>query len=163
MGKGNFFLWLLNLSCLYCHFNTIFCWYMQVPGILFTPICPHSLSFRPLILPEYVTLRVQVPFNSRGQAWASFDGKDRIQLGPGDALICSVSPWPLPTACLMNSTTDFLRSIHEGLHWNLRKSQSFEGPYVWSLQLTSCEVSMRICHCNLRDNGCFDVPSARLF
>lgn len=48
----------------------------QVPGILFTPICPHSLSFRPLILPEYVCLRVQVPFETRGQAWASFDGED---------------------------------------------------------------------------------------
>ncbi|CAD6234799.1 unnamed protein product [Miscanthus lutarioriparius] len=100
----------------------------QVPGILFTPICPHSLSFRPLILPEYVTLRVQVPYNSRGNAWASFDGKDRQQLSPGDALICSISPWPVPTACLVDSTTDFLRSIHEGLHWNLRKSQSFDGP-----------------------------------
>lgn len=36
---------------------------MQVPGILFTPICPHSLSFRPLILPDYVTLRIQVCVN----------------------------------------------------------------------------------------------------
>ncbi|ONK67444.1 uncharacterized protein A4U43_C05F100 [Asparagus officinalis] len=100
----------------------------QVPGILFTPICPHSLSFRPLILPEYVAIRVQVPFNSRGQAWASFDGKDRKQLAPGDALICSIAPWPVPTACQVDSTNDFLRSIHEGLHWNLRKSQSFDGP-----------------------------------
>lgn len=100
----------------------------QVPGILFTPICPHSLSFRPLILPEYVTLRVQVPFNSRGHAWASFDGKDRKQLAPGDALICNIAPWPVPTACQVDSTNDFLRSIHEGLHWNLRKSQSFDGP-----------------------------------
>ncbi|XP_020585772.1 putative NAD kinase 3 [Phalaenopsis equestris] len=100
----------------------------QVPGILFTPICPHSLSFRPLILPEYATLRVQIPFNSRGQAWASFDGKDRKQLAPGDALICSMAPWPVPTACQVDSTNDFLRSIHEGLHWNLRKIQSFDGP-----------------------------------
>ncbi|KAJ8622711.1 hypothetical protein MRB53_031240 [Persea americana] len=100
----------------------------QVPAILFTPICPHSLSFRPLILPEYVTLRVQVPFNSRGDAWASFDGKDRKQLAAGDALICSMAPWPVPTACHVDSTSDFLRSIHEGLHWNLRKTQSFDGP-----------------------------------
>ncbi|KAL1362370.1 hypothetical protein HN51_010631 [Arachis hypogaea] len=100
----------------------------QVPGILFTPICPHSLSFRPLILPEHVTLRVQVPFNSRSPAWASFDGKDRKQLEPGDALVCSMAPWPVPTACLVDSTNDFLRSIHEGLHWNLRKTQSFDGP-----------------------------------
>ncbi|KAG9457349.1 hypothetical protein H6P81_001857 [Aristolochia fimbriata] len=100
----------------------------QVPGILFTPICPHSLSFRPLILPEYVTLRVQVPYNSRGHAWASFDGKDRKQLAAGDALICSMAQWPVPTACQVDSTGDFLRSIHEGLHWNLRKTQSFDGP-----------------------------------
>ncbi|CBI16350.3 NAD(H) kinase 1 isoform X2 [Vitis vinifera] len=100
----------------------------QVPGILFTPICPHSLSFRPLILPEHVTLRVQVPFNSRGHAWASFDGKDRRQLAPGDALVVSMAPCPVPTACQVDSTSDFLRSIHDGLHWNLRKTQSFEGP-----------------------------------
>ncbi|XP_065867232.1 NAD(H) kinase 1 isoform X2 [Euphorbia lathyris] len=100
----------------------------QVPGILFTPICPHSLSFRPLILPEHVTVRVQVPFNSRSSAWVSFDGKDRKQLAPGDALVCSMAPWPVPTACQVDSTDDFFRSIHEGLHWNLRKTQSFDGP-----------------------------------
>lgn len=101
---------------------------LQVPGILFTPICPHSLSFRPLILPEHVTLRVQVPFNSRSHAYASFDGKDRKLLAAGDALVCSMAPWPVPTACQVDSTSDFLRSIHEGLHWNLRKTQSFDGP-----------------------------------
>ncbi|KDP22112.1 hypothetical protein JCGZ_25943 [Jatropha curcas] len=102
----------------------------QVPGILFTPICPHSLSFRPLILPEHVTVRVQVPFNSRSSAWVSFDGKDRKQLAAGDALVCSMAPWPVPTACQVDSTNDFLRSIHEGLHWNLRKTQSFDGPVI---------------------------------
>ncbi|EPS71079.1 hypothetical protein M569_03679, partial [Genlisea aurea] len=100
----------------------------QVPGILFTPICPHSLSFRPLILPERVTVRVVVPYGSRSQAWVSFDGKGRKQLGPGDALICSMAAWPVPTACRVDSTADFLHSIHEGLHWNLRKTQSFDGP-----------------------------------
>ncbi|KAK6138317.1 hypothetical protein DH2020_027901 [Rehmannia glutinosa] len=100
----------------------------QVPGILFTPICPHSLSFRPLMLPEHVTLRVVVPFNSRSLSWVSFDGKGRKQLGPGDSLVCSMAPWPVPTACYVDSTSDFLRSIHDGLHWNLRKTQSFDGP-----------------------------------
>nr|VDC71944.1 unnamed protein product [Brassica rapa] len=100
----------------------------QVPGILFTPICPHSLSFRPLILPDHVTVRVQVPFNSRGSAWVSFDGKGRKQLEAGDALVCSMAPWPVSTACQVESTHDFLRSIHEGLHWNQRKIQSSDGP-----------------------------------
>ncbi|CAN8258597.1 unnamed protein product [Cochlearia groenlandica] len=100
----------------------------QVPGILFTPICPHSLSFRPLILPDHVTVRVQVPFNSRSSAYVSFDGKGRKELKAGDALVCSMAPWPVSTACQVESTNDFLRSIHDGLHWNLRKTQSSDGP-----------------------------------
>ncbi|KAH9566030.1 hypothetical protein CY35_04G109800 [Sphagnum magellanicum] len=93
----------------------------QVPGILFTPICPHSLSFRPLLLPESVTLKV--PKNSRDQAWASFDGKSRQQLSKGDTLIVYMSAWPVPAACERKTTDGFLRSVRENLHWNLRKSQ----------------------------------------
>ncbi|XP_052188859.1 NAD(H) kinase 1-like [Diospyros lotus] len=97
----------------------------QVPGIVFTPICPQSLSFRPLIFPEDTTVRLQVPFDSRSHVWASFDGKDRKMLAPGDALVCSMARWPVPTACQVDSTTDFLRSIRDCLHWNSRKSQIF--------------------------------------
>lgn len=118
----------LNNSLVSMNDMLVLMMHLQVPGILFTPICPHSLSFRPLILPEHVTVRVQVPFNSRGSAWASFDGKDRKELHAGDALVCSMAPWPVPTACQVDSTSDFLHSIHEGLHWNLRKTQSFDGP-----------------------------------
>ncbi|KAL8483613.1 hypothetical protein ACS0TY_026341 [Phlomoides rotata] len=100
----------------------------QVPGILFTPICPHSLSFRPLMLPEHVSVRVVVPSNSRSNAWVSFDGKNRKQLAPGDALVCSTAAWPVPTACRLDSTSDFLHSINDGLHWNLRRTQSSDGP-----------------------------------
>lgn len=95
----------------------------QVPGILFTPICPHSLSFRPLILPDYVTLRIQLPINCRGQAWASFDGKGRQQLWGGDALIVRMSEWPVPAVCEKESSGDFLRSVRESLHWNRRNIQ----------------------------------------
>ena len=110
--------------------GSLLCFVDQVPAILFTPICPHSLSFRPLILPEHVTLRVQIPFNSRSPAWVSFDGKDRKLLAPGDALICSMALWPVPMACQVDSTGDFLHSITEGLHWNKRKTQSFDGPNI---------------------------------
>ncbi|KAJ4887048.1 NAD(H) kinase 1 [Raphanus sativus] len=100
----------------------------QVPGILFTPICPHSLSFRPLILPDHVLVKVKVPANSRGSAWVSFDGKDRKELKSGDTLVCSMSQYPVSTACQDESIKDFLRSIHDGLNWNLRKTQASDGP-----------------------------------
>ncbi|KAF8058897.1 NAD kinase 3 [Scenedesmus sp. PABB004] len=69
----------------------------QVPCILFTPICPHSLSFRPLMFPDYCQLCIQVPLDARGGVWASFDGKDRTELGPGDAVVVRLSRWPVPS------------------------------------------------------------------
>lgn len=52
----------------------------QIPSILITPICPHTLSFRPMQLPDSMELRVCVPYNSRSTAWASFDGRGRVEL-----------------------------------------------------------------------------------
>lgn len=45
-----------------------------VPCFLFTPICPHSLSSRPLVLPEHVALRVKVgcsPISKTGATCAA--------------------------------------------------------------------------------------------
>ena len=45
--------------------------------ILVTAICAHTLSFRPIILPDTIILRVGVPYNARTSLWASFDGRER--------------------------------------------------------------------------------------
>jgi NAD+ kinase len=52
----------------------------EIPAILITPICPHTLSFRPMLLPDSMELRICVPYNSRSTAWASFDGRGRVEL-----------------------------------------------------------------------------------
>ncbi|CAM6046182.1 unnamed protein product [Sphagnum compactum] len=85
----------------------------QVPGILFTPICPHSLSFRPLLLPESVTLKVQVPKNSRDQAWASFDGKSRQQLSKD--VVIGIAPFDLCwRECLSGNPSCLTFGLHLG-------------------------------------------------
>lgn len=47
------------------------------PVILVTAICAHTLSFRPIVLPDTVVLRLAVPYDARSSAWASFDGRER--------------------------------------------------------------------------------------
>jgi NAD+ kinase len=47
------------------------------PVVLLTAICAHTLSFRPIILPDTIVLRIGVPYDARTNAWASFDGRDR--------------------------------------------------------------------------------------
>ncbi len=95
----------------------------QVPGMLFTPICPHSLSFRPLVFPDSVQLRIRVPSDSRTVCWASFDGRDRQPLRPGDSVHISLSRWPMPTICARDATRDWFGSVRSTLHWNERRVQ----------------------------------------
>lgn len=47
---------------------------------LVTPICPHTLSFRPMLLPSSISIRIVVPFGSRHSAYCRFDGRNRIEL-----------------------------------------------------------------------------------
>ncbi len=47
------------------------------PVILVTAICAHTLSFRPIILPDTIVLRLGVPYDARSSSWASFDGRER--------------------------------------------------------------------------------------
>lgn len=95
----------------------------NVPSILFTPICPHSLSFRPVLFPDYVTLQIKVPKDARAGAWVSFDGRHRMELMRGDKVIVSVSPWPVPTFSRIDTTNDWFKSVSQCLRWNERVIQ----------------------------------------
>lgn len=93
-------------------------------SIIFTPICPHSLSFRPLVFPDHVQLRVQVPLGVRTtELRCSFDGSHHIVLYPGDALVVQLSKHPVPTVCDVGVSHDWFRSVRDGLYWNLRAMQ----------------------------------------
>lgn len=95
----------------------------SVPAILFTPICPHSLSFRPVLFPDYVTLEIKVPQDARASAWVSFDGRHRMELMKGDRVVVSVSPWSVPTFSKMDTTKDWFKSVSHCLRWNERVVQ----------------------------------------
>lgn len=92
----------------------------EVPCMLFTPVCPHSLSFRPLLFPDTSTLQIKVSSESRGANCASFDGRHRAALNPGDSLLISMSRWPLPSICRLDGTTDWFDGVRSVLQWNSR-------------------------------------------
>ncbi|KAH7888356.1 hypothetical protein F5I97DRAFT_1804398 [Phlebopus sp. FC_14] len=105
----------------------------EIPAILISPICPHTLSFRPMLLPDSMELRICVPYNSRSTAWASFDGRGRVELMQGDHIKITASKYPFPTVCADKQSTDWFHSISRTLKWNERERQkSFvvveEGP-----------------------------------
>ncbi|KAK7924830.1 ATP-NAD kinase [Apiospora marii] len=90
----------------------------DIPAILLTPICPHTLSFRPMVLSDTLLLRVSVPRNSRATAYCAFDGKGRVELKQGDYVTISASQYPLPT--VMRTDTEWFDSVSRTLQWNTR-------------------------------------------
>lgn len=95
--------------------------YPSVNAMLVTPICPHTLSFRPIMLPDSMTLKVRVSLKSRATAWAAFDGKARLELKKGDFITIQASPYSFPT--VESHSTEFIDSISRTLNWNVREQQ----------------------------------------
>lgn len=90
----------------------------DIPAILLTPICPHTLSFRPMVLSDTMALRVAVPRNSRATAYCAFDGKGRIELRQGDHVTITASQYPFPT--VIRTDTEWFESVSRTLRWNVR-------------------------------------------
>ncbi|KAH7371285.1 ATP-NAD kinase-like domain-containing protein [Pyrenochaeta sp. MPI-SDFR-AT-0127] len=94
------------------------------PVILVTAICAHTLSFRPIILPDTIVLRAGVPYDARTSSWASFDGRERVELEPGDYVTVSASRFPFPCVLPLDKKgTDWIDSISRTLQWNSRQKQ----------------------------------------
>ena len=102
----------------------------SIPGILLTPICPHTLSFRPMVLSDTLCLRICVPKGSRSTAYASFDGKGRVELRRGDEVRVEAGRYPFPTVVGEGGTGgEWFESVRRALRWNTRGAvqKSFDG------------------------------------
>lgn len=98
-------------------------------AIVFTPICPHTLSFRPLLFPDSAVIRLEIPLDARSSARCSFDGRHSMELCAGDYVTVRSCPFPLPLVCRRSATGDWVRAIKCKLYWNVRERQkAFKRP-----------------------------------
>lgn len=112
-----------------------------VPGMLLTPICPHSLSFRPMILPDSVLLRIEIPSKARGEALLISDGRECCELHRGDCIYISVSSYPVSSISNQDvrderegMNNDWFSTLQTELRWNENKGKLSD-----SIQWTSGE------------------------
>ena len=61
-----------------------------------TPLAPHSLSFRPVILPASTQITLRKPKDNRNSAWVSLDGATRFELKDGEELCLEAGDFKLP-------------------------------------------------------------------
>lgn len=95
----------------------------NVPAVVIAPICPHSLSFRPIIIPAGVEIKITVSPDARDGAWASFDGRQRQKLQKSDVLVINSAKHPLPSISNVDPIADWFDRLASCFHWNVRKHQ----------------------------------------
>jgi len=94
-----------------------------VPAILLTPVSPHSLSFRPALLPDSAVIRIAMPLTARDDAAVSVDGQEVCVLKRGDVIEVTRSAYSVPTVCHTTGMKDWFGSVQTALQWNQRAEQ----------------------------------------
>ncbi|KAI0748799.1 ATP-NAD kinase [Irpex lacteus] len=74
----------------------------SLSALVLTPICPRSLSFRPLVFPSSSTIVLKVSERSRAEAGLSMDGAVSYHLKPGESVTVQASLYPVP--CINRSS-----------------------------------------------------------
>jgi NAD+ kinase len=86
----------------------------SLEALVVTPICPQSLSNRPVVLPAHVELTLSVVASS-GSATLAVDGQDFFRIAPGDALTLRRHPVAVPLLWMRGM--DPFRRLRERLGW----------------------------------------------
>ncbi|KAK3819609.1 MAG: ATP-NAD kinase-like domain-containing protein [Benniella sp.] len=90
----------------------------SIQSLLLTPICPRSLSFRPVLLPPNATIQLKIGEKSRGPAEVSMDGKETFFLDKNEFLQVCMSAFPMPCVNRVHAGEDWIKDINDLLKWN---------------------------------------------
>jgi NAD+ kinase len=86
----------------------------DVPAMVLTPICPHSLSFRPVVLAQESVV-VVAPRRLNDGSSVSFDGQFIHPFTEEDCLVIRRAPSPL--TLVENPTVSHWQMLAQKLHW----------------------------------------------
>jgi NAD+ kinase len=92
----------------------------SVDCIVVTPICPHSLTVRPLVMPASVEIRVSSPHPASSHQ-VTVDGQVERTLGPSDAVVVARESKPVALVRLPGQT--FFKTMRHKLNWAARSPE----------------------------------------
>ena len=87
-----------------------------VKGFVITPVSPHSLTHRPLVVPD--SAAIELLLRSEGEdAYLSLDGQPGLDLKDGDRVRCRISEHKVS---LFRTNADFFEVLRTKLKWGER-------------------------------------------
>jgi NAD+ kinase len=90
----------------------------SVDALVLTPIAPHTLSNRPIVIPASGTVRVKPVVGERDEAFVTLDGQAGFELQAGDEI--SVSRADEPMRLIRPTTRNYFEVLREKLNWGQR-------------------------------------------
>jgi len=90
----------------------------NVDALILTPIAPHTLTNRPIVIPASSAVRVQPLMESRDEVFVTFDGQAGFQLQAGDEIrVCRADH---PLRLTRPSTRSYFEVLRQKLKWGER-------------------------------------------
>jgi NAD+ kinase len=90
----------------------------SVDALVLTPIAPHTLTNRPIVIPGASAVRVQPNMAERDEVFVTFDGQAGFQLQAGDEIQVKRSDKPL--RLIRPSTRSYFEVLRTKLKWGER-------------------------------------------
>jgi NAD+ kinase len=84
-------------------------------GLVVTPIAPHTLTNRPIVIPSSSAVRVEPEIQNRDEVFVTFDGQAGHELQAGDEVIVCRAPTSL--RLIRPSTRSYFEVLREKLKW----------------------------------------------
>jgi NAD+ kinase len=90
----------------------------QLPAIVVAPICPHTLSDRPIVVSSRSVVEVRLIERPDTRAVITCDGRTLGSMEPGDALV--IAPAAHKITLLHPRGYDYFRLLRSKLNWGRR-------------------------------------------
>lgn len=86
-----------------------------VPGILMTPICPFTLTNRPLIVPDTVAIKIEIEKES-SDMMLTVDGQKGVEIKIDDNIL--INKWPFPINMIKIPNQTYYDILKTKLRWS---------------------------------------------
>lgn len=84
--------------------------YQSMECICATPICPHSMTMRPIVFDADAVIELKNPYCRENKMFITVDGRDNVEIFPGD--IVTVKKSPLKTRLARIKSSSFVDVLH---------------------------------------------------
>ena len=90
----------------------------SVEALVLTPIAPHTLTNRPIVIPSSSSVRVKPRMEERDEVFVTFDGQAGCELHAGDEItVCRARE---PMRLIRPATRSYFEVLREKLNWGKR-------------------------------------------